>query len=92
MSFLKKLFGGGGAQKPVAIEQVEYKGCQIESVPMNEGGQFRVSAMIRKEIDGEVKEHRLIRADQCATLDEATEISMRKARQMIDEQGDRIFI
>lgn len=93
MSFLKKLFGGessgGGAPKPVA--ELTYEGFQILSTPIGEGGQYRVCAVIRKEIEGEVKEHKLVRADVCSTVDDASDISVRKAKQMIDERGEGVF-
>ncbi|MEP1518266.1 MAG: HlyU family transcriptional regulator, partial [Nitratireductor sp.] len=44
-----------------------------------------------KEVDGVVKEHRLIRADRFAAEEDAVAVSLRKAKQMIDEQGDRLF-
>ena len=92
MSFLKKLFGGGGSSSAKAsIAPAEYQGFQIAVNPINEGGQFRVCAEISKEISGELKSHRLIRADVCANKDEADAISLRKAKQMIDEQGDQLF-
>lgn len=92
MNFLKRLFGLGGngpAQKSVA--QFDYEGFHIVTLPQNEGGQFRVCATISKEINGEMKEHKLIRADMCSTQEEASDIALRKAQQMIDEQGERIF-
>ena len=49
----------------------------------------RVAAV--EEIDGEVKEHRFIRADRFASKDDAVDTSLRKARQIIDEQGERSF-
>ncbi len=93
MSFLKKLFGGGdktsGSTKPV--EGLDYEGFHISTTPIDEGGQFRVCAMISKEVDGEIKTHKLIRADMCASAEEASTIALRKAQQMIDEQGERIL-
>ncbi len=96
MSFLKKLFGGGGGSgepgggaKPVA--EVTHDGFQIATTPIEEGGQFRVAAMISKEVGGEVKSHRLIRADMCGSAEEASDIALRKAKMMIDEQGERIL-
>ena len=93
MSFLKKLFGGSGSSgapsKPLA--EVEYEGFLISTTPMDEGGQYRVCALIRKELDGEINEHKLIRADVCQTAEEASDIAMRKARQMIDERGTALF-
>ena len=73
------------------VEEVEYNGFLIRTMPMSEGGQFRVCAMISKEIDGEACEHKLVRADVTSSKDEASDISIRKARQMIDERGDRVF-
>lgn len=96
MSFLKRLFGiggsgeGGGAE-PEASEAQDYKGFTIRATPFKADGQYQTCAVITKEVDGVVKEHRLIRADRFAALDAAVEISFRKARQMIDEQGERLF-
>jgi hypothetical protein len=93
MSFFKKLFGGGsgssGSAKPLA--ETDYNGFHIATTPMDEGGQFRVCAIITREIDGEAKTHKLIRADMCSTAQEASDMAMRKAQQMIDERGDGIF-
>ncbi len=93
MSFLKKLFGGGNGEKQTdsAHSEFEYEGYHVSVTPMNEAGQFRVCGVISKEIDGERKQHTLIRADMCNSADEAADITGRKAKQMIDEQGDRIF-
>jgi hypothetical protein len=38
-----------------------------------------------------MKTHKLIRADLCASAEEASTIALRKAQQMIDEQGTRIL-
>lgn len=92
MSFWKKLFGGGGAAKEEPpLDPVEHKGFIIRPAPFVEDGQYQVCAIVTREIDGEVKEHRLIRADRFPSKDDAVEVTMRKARQTIDEQGDRIF-
>ncbi len=42
-------------------------------------------------MDGTVKSHTLIRADTLGDLEGANEASISKAKQVIDEQGDRIF-
>lgn len=93
MSFWKKLFGGGpaaGGEEP-AGEPVEHNGFTIRATPFTEGGQYQTCGVITKEIGGEVKEHRFIRADRFASKDDAVEVTLRKARQIIDEQGERIF-
>jgi len=94
MSFFSKLFGGDGSDKssdPKTVAEMEYEGFHIATAPMDEGGQFRVSAIITKEVDGEMKTHRLIRADVCSSAKEASDMAMRKSKQIIDEQGERIL-
>ncbi len=92
MSFFKKLFGGGGAPAmPKAVKSVEHKGFTIEAKPYKEGGQFQLAGVISKEIDGVRKEHRYVRADRFTSIDEAAEIALVKGRQIIDEQGEKIF-
>ncbi|MEM9709409.1 MAG: HlyU family transcriptional regulator [Pseudomonadota bacterium] len=89
MSLFSKLFGGGGVA-PEA-ETVEYEGFRITAAPAPEGNRFRIGARIEKEIDGEAKTHHLIRADVLDSRDQADQVSIAKAKQMIDEQGDGIF-
>ena len=94
MSFLSKLFGGGDSAKDrsaKAVVEADYEGFHIATTPMDEGGQFRVSALITKTVNGEEKSHRLIRADVCSSAQEASDMAMRKAKQIIDEQGERIL-
>lgn len=90
MSILSKLFGGSGGG-PAGPEPTEYQGFQITPDPMKEGSKFRISASISKEVAGETKTHKLIRADVLDSWDDAVDASVRKAKQMIDEQGDRLF-
>jgi len=92
MSFLKKLFGGGAsrqADKPLA--EIEHEGYRISAAPVREGSQYRVAGTISREIGGETKQHRLIRADLFGSAEEAAEATLRKAKQVIREQGDRLF-
>lgn len=86
MSLFSKLFGGGGgaASEP---EAETYEGFRITPTPAPEGGRFRIGALIEK--DGQT--HHLIRADMLETLEDANAASIRKAKQMIDEQGARLF-
>lgn len=92
MSFLKRLFGGSGGTAPAGEpKSVEHEGFTIFPTPINEGGQYRVSARIEGVVDGEAKVHELIRADVIRDLDEATEMSVRKAKQLIDQMGAALF-
>ncbi len=89
MSLLKKLFGGSTSAPEAKTET--YEGCTILPASQKESGGYRLGATIQKEIDGETKSHTLIRADTLQSLDEANEAAVRKAKQVIDEQGDRLF-
>ena len=94
MSFWKSLFGGGrdkseGPTTPVRT--AEHNGYRIEAMPYPEEGQFQVCGVISKEIGGATRQHRFVRADRFPTLDDAAEFSIVKGRQIIDQQGDRIF-
>lgn len=97
MSFLKKLFGLGGTAAAdggtpaAAAKAIEHKGFTIRATPYKESGQFQTCGVVSKDIGGAVKEHRFVRADRFAGLDEAVEVSLAKGRQIIDEQGERLF-
>ncbi len=95
MSFLKRLFGGGGdsgePNSAKSAKQIEHKGFTIAATPYKNDGQYQTSGVVSKEIDGVVKEHRFVRADRFAALDDAVEVSLRKGQQIVDEQGERIF-
>ena len=91
MSFLSKLFGGGGSGSKATPDPVTHKGFLIFPEPMHESGGFRIAARIEKEINGEVKVHHLVRADVYQSQDAAIEASIAKAQQMIDQVGDPLF-
>lgn len=95
MSFLKRLFGGGSEKaeaSAAAAKEIEHKGFLVRATPYKaEGGQYQTCGVVSKEIGGVVKEHRFIRADRFAALDDAVDISLKKGQQIVDEQGERIF-
>lgn len=96
MSFLKSLFGIGGdkaaGDAPAAVaKEAEHKGFIIRAMPYKEGGQFQTAGTISKEVDGEMKEYKFVRADRFSTLEEAADLSLSKGRQIVDEQGERVF-
>lgn len=91
MSFLKKLFGLGGGEggaesgKPAASEAIEYNGFTIRAEPYKEGGQYQTAGVIAQEIDGVMKEHRFVRADRYASLEDAVAFTHAKGKQIVDE-------
>ena len=88
MSLLSKLFG----KKPTPQHASEdYNGFRIKPQPISEGGSFRISAKIEKDLNGAVKTHEMIRADTTTSEDEAIASSVRKAKIFIDQMGDNLF-
>ena len=85
-----RLFGGGGAEAP-AEEAVEYEGFRIRPAPYRRAGMYQTAGIIEKEIGGELKEHRFVRAETHSSHQEAAAYSVTKAKQIIDEQGERLF-
>jgi hypothetical protein len=96
MSWLKRLFGGAGKQaesgSAAPTAETEHRGFTIRAEPYKaEGGQYQTAGTILKVVDGEERQHSFVRADRFASLDDATSLSLQKGRQMVDEQGDRLF-
>ncbi len=91
MSLLSRLFGGGGGASTPEPEPETYKDFRIFATPISEGGQWRLAGRIEKELDGTPKSHQLIRADMLPSEAAAITATLAKARQVIDEQGDRLF-
>lgn len=89
-----KLFSGGksgGAGSANEADPVEYNGFTIVASPLKEGSQFKTAGTISRQIDDELKTVQFIRADNHADMASAVTHAQSKARQIIDEQGDRIF-
>ncbi|TNC47591.1 hypothetical protein FHG66_16215 [Rubellimicrobium rubrum] len=91
MPFWSRFFGGKQAKEPDAALSEEHKGFRITPNPIREGGQYRIAARIEKEVAGVLRVHDLVRADTVAAPDEAHALSLAKARQVINERGERLF-
>lgn len=90
----KSLFGsseGGQAKSSAKATIVDHEGFQIIAEPQSSGGQWQVAGRIEKQIGEETKSHRFIRADVLPGEADAANEMIRKAKMMIDQQGDRIF-
>ncbi len=92
-----KLFGGGGEAPAETAEgergeAEDYNGFKIYPAPKPSGSQWNLAGYVAKEVDGEVKEHYFIRADTYASKDDAVRYSLRKGRQLVDEQGAKLFL
>ena len=96
MSFWSNLFGGGkSADATPAGDKVMgeegYKGFLIKAIEMRAGSEFQLAGTIEKEIGGEHKTYRYVRADRMSSQDDLVTLALSKGRQIIDEQGEGIF-
>ncbi|WP_299085088.1 HlyU family transcriptional regulator [Kiloniella sp.] len=98
MSFFSKLFGFSSQNTEEAKskdEPVMYEGYAIVPSPDKaDSGQWRLSGYIKKlneNPDDPEMERFFLRADTFPTREEAVEFTVRKGRQIIDEQGKRLF-
>ncbi len=83
--------GNSSGEEASHGDAVEHEGFTIVATPVREGSQFRLAGIISKEVDGERLEHRLIRADLFPSADQCAEFTVTKAKQVIKEQGERMF-
>jgi hypothetical protein len=81
----------GKANEP-DVPPVEYKGYRIRPTPYPSNGQYQTAGVIEKDAPDGMKEHRFVRADTRPSRDDAIEFTISKAKQIIDMQGDRMFV
>ena len=88
----RRLFGGrSGASGEPAADAVEYRGFRIRPAPYRTGGKYQTAGTIEKDDPSGRKEHRFIRAETHESREDAVAFSIAKAKQIIDERGDRVF-
>jgi hypothetical protein len=86
-----RVVGGGRETRETAHPAVEYKGYRIRPAPYAAKGQYQTAGVIEKNTESGVKEHRFIRAETHASAEDAAAFAIAKGKQIIDQQGDRIF-
>lgn len=91
MSFWKSLFGGGTPAAPAPAPGEDYKGFTIRATPMQVGSEYQLAGQIEKEVGGELKVHKFVRADRMSSREDAVNFALAKARLIVDEQGDKVF-
>lgn len=95
MSFFKKLFGLGGSPNSEDARSgpsETHNGFTIVATPYENNGRWQLCGIISREQSGVLQEHRFVRADNFGSRAEAEEMTLFKARQIIDQLGDRIFV
>ena len=98
-SFFSRILGGltgkpAGEESPAEPERgeaVHYEGFVIQAAPERDGSQWRLAGVIIKTGDAGDLERSFLRADTFASREEAESFAVRKAKQIIDEQGERLF-
>lgn len=95
-SFFSSLLSAfSGKDKPAkaakGAEPVPYKDCLIYPAPIAEGGQYRLAGRIEKEVNGETLVRHVIRADMFSSMDDAVTFTVRKAEQIIDQNGPSLL-
>ena len=92
-SKLKALFGGGDkpAAEPAEMDAVEYNGYRIRPAPYRANSQFQTCGVIEKDFPDGAKQHRFVRAETHPSLVDAASFAITKGKQIVDQQGDRMF-
>jgi len=88
---LGRLAGGGSGAADETMPAVEYKGYRIRPAPYLNGGQYQTAGVIQKDAADGVKEPHFIRAESHPSKNDAAAFAITKGKQIIDQQGDRVF-
>lgn len=94
-NLFKTLFGGDSKPsepKELKCDAFDYNGFKIEPAPIVEDGKYRTAGYISGELDGEIKRIQFIRADQNGDQQLAIDHSTSKAKQIIDELGQKLLL
>ncbi len=93
--FLRRLTGGGdedaGGSGAAAGPAMAYNGYTIQPAPRRDRGQWLTAGMISKDFPDGPKSQYFVRAETHASPDLASEFAVTKAKQIIDERGDKLF-
>lgn len=86
-----RLAGAGATHDHAPAQAVEYKGYRILPAPFWSKTHYQTAGTIEKDTPEGVKKHAFIRADTYTSRDDAVAFAITKAKQLIDQQCDRIF-
>lgn len=84
-----RALGGRASDEPAEIaDREQYQGFELQARPIREGGYWRVAGRICRTSDPDGPYHDFIRVDTMASHDEVVQLSLTKARQIVDERGE----
>lgn len=81
---------GQSARAAVAARET-YHGFTVLAMPRAEGATWRIAGEIHREGADGPHVYTFVRVDTASDHDAAVQLSLRKARQLVDENGDRLF-
>jgi hypothetical protein len=87
MAFWSRWFSSAPVGDAKPHKTLEYKGYVIDAMPYKDGGQWQLAGRISK--DG--KDHRFVRADKFASLEECSDCAISKGQLIVDQSGERMF-
>ena len=91
-NLLARILGSRGSTDTAgAHEAVEYGGYRIRPTPYLSEGQYQTAGVIEREPGGEANEYRFVRAEKHASREEAASFAITKGKQIIDQDGARLF-
>lgn len=89
---MQRLTGAHGQRDTTAVAATEtYRGFTIHARPRKDEDGWRVAGRIEHTEGGETRGHDFIRADAFPDQQAAVTVTLRKAQQMIDQMGERLF-
>ncbi len=93
MRLVRGLFGSreSGTQSAPDASATEHEGYLIRPAPRRQGSSWLTAGSIAKQFPEGIKEHQFVRADTFADREAAAAFAISKAKQIIAEQGDRMF-
>jgi hypothetical protein len=90
--YFRRATAGAVADGPALRSPAEsYKDFMIQPAPRKQGSQWLTVGIISKEGADGRREVEFIRSDLFASRGDAEACAFAKGRQIIDEQGDRVF-
>nr|WP_316653877.1 HlyU family transcriptional regulator [uncultured Gellertiella sp.] len=89
LSFLGTKPADAGAATTSSRES--YQDVELVAHPLREGNQFRISGTIERRSGDSLMQRHFIRADVFSNEKDAVDFTFRKARQIVDQQGQTLF-
>lgn len=88
---LERLTGQRPRAQATTAATETYKGFTIHAAPRKDSDGWRVAGRIERESAAGTRTHEFIRADAFPDQQDAVTVTVRKARQMIDQMGESLF-